>query len=86
MQVMPDDNGIHTISERGGNQTTYGSGLAKLFGMQENLKLVFLNGCSTKGQVEALQANNIPNIIATSKSVEDGVAKNLAISVLQCFR
>ncbi len=73
-----DGNGIHTVSTEGDNQTTYASGLAKLFGMQKNLKLVFLNGCSTKRQVEVLQSEGILNIIATSESIEDETAMVLA--------
>jgi hypothetical protein len=35
------------------------------------LKLVFLNGCSTKGQVEALLSRGVPIVIATSAPVND---------------
>jgi len=73
-----DGNGIHTVSTEGNNQMTYASGLAKLFGMQKNLKLVFLNGCSTKRQVEVLQSEGILNIIATSVSIGDKTAMMLA--------
>ncbi|MFK7907036.1 MAG: CHAT domain-containing protein [Chitinophagales bacterium] len=73
-----DGNGIHTVSTEGDNQTTYASGLAKLFGMQKNLKLVFLNGCSTKRQVEVLQSEGILNVIATSVSIGDKTAMMLA--------
>ncbi len=73
-----DGNGLHTIHTSGGNQTAHASGLAKFFGMQQNLKLVFLNGCSTKQQVALLQSQNIPNIIATSQSIDDKVAKMMA--------
>lgn len=46
-------------------------GIAHLLGQCTNLKLVVLNGCSTKGQVEALLAQGIPVVIATSAPVED---------------
>ncbi|MEZ4883757.1 MAG: TIR domain-containing protein [Chitinophagales bacterium] len=73
-----DGKGLHTVNTIGENKTTYASGLAKMFAIQKNLKLVFLNGCSTEAQVEVLQSENIPNVIATSKSISDSVAKTLA--------
>ena len=47
------------------------SGLAKLMGQQENLKLVFLNGCSTKGQVDELLNAGVKALIATSVPIND---------------
>lgn len=78
-------NGLHTIHMNGGNQTAHASGLAKFFGMQQNLKLVFLNGCSTREQVALLQFQNIPNIIATSQSIKDTVAKMMAEKFYETF-
>lgn len=46
-------------------------GLANLFALQKNLKLVFLNGCSTQGQVDKLLELGIPAIIATSVPIND---------------
>jgi len=46
-------------------------GLANLFSQQRNLKLVFLNGCSTKGQVDKLMELGIPAVIATSVPIND---------------
>ncbi|NJN77347.1 MAG: CHAT domain-containing protein [Saprospiraceae bacterium] len=46
-------------------------GLANLFAQQKNLKLVFLNGCSTKGQVDKLLALGIKAVIATSVPIND---------------
>ena len=46
------------------------------FGMQKNLKLVFLNGCSTKAQIEVLQNQGIENVIATVKDIDDNVGCN----------
>lgn len=45
--------------------------LATLIGMQENLKLVVLNGCSTSPQVETLFSKGVKAIIATSSPVGD---------------
>ncbi|MFT5833393.1 MAG: hypothetical protein ACI97N_001020 [Cognaticolwellia sp.] len=46
-------------------------GLANLFAQQKNLKLVFLNGCSTKGQVDKLLELGIKAVIATSVPIND---------------
>ena len=46
--------------------------LAPLFEEQRNtLKLVFLNGCATRGQVNRLQQLGIKAVIATSRPVQD---------------
>lgn len=46
-------------------------GLASIITQQENLKLVFLNGCSTQEQVKALLEGEVPNVIATSVPIND---------------
>ena len=53
-------------------------GLAQLFDIQKNLKLVFLNACATQDQVNALRAKNIPNIIATTRSIKDKMAVQIS--------
>lgn len=53
-------------------------GLANLLALQPGLKLVFLNGCSTKAQVEKLISLGIPAVIATSVPVADPAAKDFA--------
>ena len=55
-------------------------GLAQLLGQQKNLKLVFLNGCSTKGQVDTLFAAGVKAVIATSAPINDDKAKDFAIA------
>jgi hypothetical protein len=68
---------FHYAGHAGGNhlQLEGGSGdargLAKLLGEQENLKLVFLNGCSTKDQVKLLLDAGVPAVVATSVPIED---------------
>lgn len=54
------------------------SGLAQLLGQQQNLKLVFLNGCSTKNQVQSLLSNGVKAVIATSVPVDDNKAVNFS--------
>ncbi len=53
-------------------------GLAKLLGGQKNLVLVFLNGCSTKGQVEQLLKAGVKAVIATSVPIQDDKASLFA--------
>lgn len=55
------------------------SALANLFKEQKDtLKLVFLNGCATRGQVTRLLQLGIRAVIATSRPVEDQSAKFFA--------
>ena len=60
------------------DQDANASGLAKLLGQQQNLKLVFLNGCSTKGQVQALLKHGVKAVIATSVPIQDRKAVEFA--------
>ncbi len=59
-------------------QFAYAGGLAQLLGLQKNLKLVFLNGCATRGQVELLLSQGVKAVIATAVSVEDQMATEFA--------
>lgn len=54
--------------------TAHAHGLAQMLGQCAKLKLVFLNGCSTGGQVAQLLAAGVPVVIATSAPVSDGSA------------
>ncbi|MGB0522809.1 MAG: CHAT domain-containing protein [Flammeovirgaceae bacterium] len=65
-------------AEDGTNQAAHGEGLLSFLTKQENLKLVVLNGCSTKGHVETLVKSSIATV-ATSNSIDDGVATQFAI-------
>lgn len=46
-------------------------GIARMLGQCPQLKLVFLNGCSTQGQVAQLLAAGVPVVLATSAPVSD---------------
>lgn len=59
------------------------NGLAGLLGTQKNLKLVFLNGCATKGQVKILLDAGVPAVIATSVKVNDEQAQIFSTSFYQ---
>jgi len=58
---------------------TFAEGLSKNIGLfGKGLKLVFLNGCSTKDQVDFFLKNGVPAVIATRKPVEDCYACDFA--------
>ena len=67
--------GTHLQLEEGAGDA---QGLATLMGEQENLKLVFLNGCSSMGQVKALFDAGVKGVIATSVPIEDRKAVEFA--------
>ncbi len=50
---------------------SYAIGIAKLLSRSTSIRCVFLNGCSTRGQVEALLNAGVPVVIATSADVAD---------------
>lgn len=58
-------------------------GLARFLAHQKGLQLVFLNGCSTKGQVDALLDAGVERVIATSRAINDGVATKFALEVYE---
>jgi hypothetical protein len=55
-----------------------GKGLAGLLGQQSGLKLVFLNGCASKGHVKHLLDAGVPAVIATSVPIGDVKAQEFA--------
>lgn len=60
------------------NETAHAVGVAEMLSQQRNLKLVFLNGCSTQAQVNYLLDLGVPAVIATSRSVSDRLATKFA--------
>lgn len=58
----------------------HAKGLAHLLAQQQALKLVFLNGCSTLGQVKGLVDAGVKAVIATSVSIQDRKAMEFATS------
>jgi hypothetical protein len=65
-------------SEGGAAETAHAGGLAQLLGMQKGLKLVFLNGCATKGQVRLLLDKGVQAVIATAVPIDDVMATEFA--------
>jgi CHAT domain-containing protein len=62
----------------GNAQVASSTGLAQLLGQQTELKLVFLNGCATQGQVELLLKSGVKAVIATSVPINDMMAVEFA--------
>jgi hypothetical protein len=60
-------------------------GLAGLLGSQRGLKLVYLNGCSTLPQVDLLRNAGVPAVIATSRAINDLVARDFAIAFYEAL-
>ncbi|MEZ5944069.1 MAG: CHAT domain-containing protein [Planctomycetaceae bacterium] len=54
------------------------AGLAHFLGHQSGLQLVFLNGCSTEKQTDALLKGGVDAVIATTQSIDDGIATQLS--------
>src|SRR6185436_18385159 len=65
-------------SPAGAARVAHAGGLDRFLGEQRGLALVFLNGCSTQGQVQALLDAGVPSVIATSEPVKDAVATELS--------
>jgi hypothetical protein len=63
----------------------HAEGLAGLLGGQRGLKLVFLNGCSTLPQVDLLLGAGVPAVIATSRAINDAVARDFAITFYEAL-
>ena len=63
---------------RGGAEQAHAGGLASFLGLQRGLKVVFLNGCSTRAQAEGLLAAGVPAVITTACAIEDTTATEFA--------
>lgn len=58
---------------------------ARMIGKFPKLKLVFLNGCSTKGLVDRLHQEGVKAILATSSKIDDFKAARFSISFYRYF-
>jgi hypothetical protein len=88
-----DDLAIFGFSGHAGNDrllladsTANSAGIAQMLGLCPNLKLVFLNGCSTQGQVARLLAAGAPVVIATSAPVQDDKAMFFSIRFFEALQ
>lgn len=59
--------------------------LSTLLGMQKELGLVFLNGCSNAPQIIELQEKGVNNIIATTADIEDNRAIKFSKAFYKAF-
>lgn len=73
-----DGQSLQLEKEIGVVQSANVKGIAGLLGTQKELKLVFLNGCATKGQVKALLDGGVQAVIATQVSIRDEKAQQFA--------
>lgn len=62
----------------GAQATAHSEGLVAFLSKQKSLKLVFLNGCSSKLQSEELVAAGLPAVIGTAQQINDTIATGLA--------
>ena len=72
-----------TLRMEGG--AAHAGGFAGLLGEQANLKLVFLNGCATRPQVDKLLAAGVKAVIATSVPIRDDKATEFATQFYQAL-
>jgi len=70
--------GLYLESDNAGAHEASAEGLAVFLGQQSGLELVFLNGCSTRGQTQGLLDANVSAVIATSQAIDDDVATAFA--------
>jgi hypothetical protein len=61
-------------SPAGDSTIAHAGGLARFLGGQRGLELVFLNGCSSRDQVQSLLDAGVAAVIATSQAIDDEVA------------
>lgn len=74
------DSGRILLDSAVGQAPAHGTGLAKLLGQQRGLRLVFLNGCSTRPQVQGLLIAGVQAVIATAREIDDRVARTFAVA------
>lgn len=66
-------------------ETAYAKGMAQLLGQCPNLQVVFLNGCSTAGQVRGLLNAGVKAVIGAHAPVEDELAKVFACHLFRAL-
>ena len=80
-----DGRQIELMQGKDGHKGGYVAGVAEFIGRQKGVQLVFLNACSTVGQVQAFIDANVPAVIATTSPVRDKVASTFAQLLYQSF-
>ncbi len=69
-----------------GDGAAQAGGIAQMLGLCPNLRLVFLNGCSTRGQVARLLEAGVPVVLATSAPVNDRKATFFSIRFFEALQ
>ncbi|MER9947174.1 CHAT domain-containing protein [Mesorhizobium sp. M0047] len=72
-------------SAEGGLRAADRRGFAEYLGQQKSLRLVFLNGCSTRMHVEDLLVAGVDAVIATDRAVADQTATDFATRFYRNF-
>lgn len=67
-------------SSKGDSQEAGAVGLAVFLRERRGLQLAFLNGCSTRAQASLLIDAGVGAVIATSRAIEDRVAREFAVA------
>lgn len=62
------------------NIPAFANGLAGLLGMAKQLKLVFLNGCASRGHVDDLLNAGVQAVIATAVPIGDRMATDFSVA------
>ncbi len=68
-----------------GSEAARSQGVAELLAQCPRLKLVVLNGCSTKGQIKYLRECGVKAVIATHAPIDDNKAETFAQRFYQCL-
>ena len=72
-------------SASGAPEVAEASGIAEFLKQHEGLGFVFLNACSTVGQVQALLDAGVPAVIATEHDINDAVAAEFSVRFYREF-
>ena len=74
------DQELHLLKASGESvEKIHAPSVAHLLAQYYNLQLVFLNGCATAGQVEALLDAGIRMVIATQTAIDDQAARDFSL-------
>ena len=68
------------LESASGATAAHAEGLAGYLGGQGSVKLVFLNGCSTRPQVAELLRKGIDVVLATARPIDDTAARDFAVA------
>ena len=79
------DEGQVLLDSHLGAASVASEGLASSPGRRRNLKLVFLNGCSTRPQVQLLLDAGVLAVIATARPIDDRAACDVAVAFYEAL-